>query len=82
MCRDENIQNKPVGLGERPPVSTWKMCRASDIPRSVEPTITKKYRRTCWTKNIQEEPVGIGGWQPISTWIITGVTRVSKRSCF
>jgi hypothetical protein len=43
MWINENIQNNPIGLGGRPPGSTWKMCRASDIPGSVEPTITKKY---------------------------------------
>ena len=69
MCWHENIQNKSVGLGWRPPISTWNMWRAEDSPRNVEPTITKKYRRTCWTKNWQNELVGIGGWQPISTYI-------------
>ena len=69
MCWHENIQNKRVGLGERPPISTWKMCRVSDNPISVEPIITKKYRITCWANNRQEEPVGIGGWPPISAWI-------------
>ena len=69
MWWHKNIQNNPVGLGERPPISTWNMCRALDNPRSVEPAITKKYRRTCWTKNCQEEPIGIGGWPLISTSI-------------
>jgi hypothetical protein len=26
-------------------ISIWRMCGASDSPRSVEPTIKKKYRR-------------------------------------
>jgi hypothetical protein len=45
------------------------MCGASDNPRSVEPTITKQYRKNVLNKNGHEEPVGIGGWPPISTWI-------------
>ena len=69
MWWHKNIQNKIVGLGRRPLVSTWNMYRALDSPESVETTITNKYRRTCWTKNCQEELVRIGGWPPISTWI-------------
>jgi len=45
------------------------MCRASDSARSVEPTITKKYRRMCLTKNGQEESVGLDGWPPIANSI-------------
>jgi len=70
MCWHENIKKKPVGLGGRPPISTWKMCRDSYNPKSVEPTITNNYRRMCRTKKYQYEPVWIGGCPPISTWII------------
>ena len=45
------------------------MWRAEDSPRNVEPTITKKCRRTCWTKKWQNGLAEIGGWQPISTYI-------------
>jgi len=52
MCWHEKIQNKKVRLDGRPPVSTWNMCMISYLPGSVEPTITKKYKRTCWTKSL------------------------------
>jgi len=68
MYSHENIQNKLVGFSGMPPISTWKMCSALDDFRSVETTITKKYKRMCCTKIWQEEPVGTGGWPPISTW--------------
>ena len=69
MYWHENFQNKPVVLGGWKPISTWKLCRASDSPKSVEPTITNNYRRTFWIKNWQYELVGIGGWPPVFTWI-------------
>jgi hypothetical protein len=49
MYLHENIQNNTFGLGGRPIVSTWNMCRDSDDPESAETTITKKcnhYRET------------------------------------
>jgi len=82
MCWHENIQNKSIGLGGRPPVSTWNMCRASNNLESVEPTITKKYKRACWTKNYQEESVGIGGWPPISIWISPPPKGSNDIHCF
>ena len=72
MYWHENFQNKLVGLGGQPPISTWKLCRNSNSPKIEEPTIRKSYRRTCWTNNCQEEPVGIGGWPLISTRITVG----------
>ena len=81
MCWHEYIKNKPVELGGRPPVSTWKMCMDLDNPERVEPTITKKYRRMLWTKNSKKEPVGIGGWPPISTWITYHHHRIVINIC-
>ena len=78
MYWHEKFQNKSVGLGGWPPISTWKLCRDLDSPRTVEPTITNNYRRTCWTKNYQDEPVGIGGWPPLSTWITQSSTKLLK----
>ena len=67
MYWHENFQNKPFWLGGWPPISTWKICRDSNSPESVEPTIINKYRRTYWTKTYQEDPARIGWWPPIST---------------
>jgi hypothetical protein len=58
------------------------MCIDSDIPISVEPIVTKKYKRTCLTKNKQEEPVGIGGWPPISTSVIEWSDKCEEKFQF
>jgi len=70
MCRHEIIQNELVGLDERPPVSTWRMCEASDSPRSVKLTMIKQYKKMWLVKNGYEELIGIGEWPPISIWVI------------
>ena len=48
----ENFQNKLVGLDVWPPVSTYNMCRDLDSPESVEPKITKKYKKHVELKTI------------------------------
>jgi len=53
MYWHENFQNNPFGLGGCPPISTWQLCRDSNNLKSVEPTITKNYIRTCWTKTVK-----------------------------
>ena len=63
MCWHENIQNNPVGLGERPSISIWRMCGALDIPRSVEPTIKKKYIRTELKIDKRSQLEQVGGHQ-------------------
>ena len=34
MYWHENFQNKPVGIGGRPPISTWMLCRDSGQPHN------------------------------------------------